>query len=48
MSEISLTGPLGPWVAFGISTLAYLGMEAVLIGAVGALRPAGAQVSLLT
>ena len=39
VSEICLSRALGPWAAFGISTMAYLGMEAVLIGRVGALRP---------
>jgi Family of unknown function (DUF6611) len=38
MSEIGLSSELRPWAAFGISTMAYLGMEAVLIGGVGALR----------
>ncbi len=39
MSEIGLSSALRPWAAFGISTMAYLGIEAVLIGAVGAIRP---------
>ena len=38
MSEICLSSALRPWAAFGISTMAYLGVEAMLIGRVGALR----------
>ena len=38
ISEICLTSPLGPSAAFGISTMAYLGLEAVLVGTVGALN----------
>ena len=39
ISEMCLSSALPPWAAFGISTMAYLGTEAVLIGKVGALRP---------
>ena len=35
ISEMSLSSTLPPWAAFGISTMAYLGIEAVLIGKVG-------------
>jgi hypothetical protein len=38
MSEICLSSALSPWPAFGISTMAYLGAEAVLRGRVRALR----------
>lgn len=38
ISEVGLSSALQPWAAFGISTLAYLGIEAALIGRLGALR----------
>jgi len=39
ISEMCLSSTLRPWAAFGIATMAYLGMEAVLTGKVGVLRP---------
>lgn len=36
--EMCLSSTLAPGAAFGVSTMAYLGIEAVLIGKVGALR----------
>lgn len=38
MSEICLSSALRPWVAFGVSTMVYLGTEALLRGRVGTLR----------
>jgi hypothetical protein len=46
VSEVGLSSALRPWAAFGISTMAYLGIEAALIGRVGALRPQVRKLSI--